>query len=391
MLGNQGTFYLTLPSNGYDTIYRDNNPGRFKAKLLKTISLPGREWEVALSSISFPSTLSSNVRNDYRRLVDLDFMRGLNLSMNGVKDHHGNFISDKEYWIQGNKMKYEMGRKEEGLSASRDGVDFWNRMIALLTYRLHSKLPIKASGIISNDKTLLSEKKHYKWPEFSWENVGGTYRLKIDNGGIDGAYRSGRENAFYLNLEIAKAFNLIMPRQDGKYDSYYQGYELTSHVTAEHFRDPISQTLGWLDGTKLWEIIDAKEAGFKPEGPSSSSKFVKFESSVHWYFYELGNAYYSPMYQKRSLYVYTDLVQTQFMGRSETDLLREVEYNGSMNGNVIKNSYEPQNLQFIPVRKNMFDTVEIGISEVDGTQTEFVGNKNENTVVTLCFRKRAYK
>ena len=81
-------------------------------------------------------------------------MCGLNLSVNGVKDHHGNFISDKEYWIQGNKMKYEMGRKEKGLSASRDGGDVWNRMIALLTYRLHSKLPIKASGIITNDKTL---------------------------------------------------------------------------------------------------------------------------------------------------------------------------------------------------------------------------------------------
>ena len=186
--------------------------------------------------------------------------------------------------------------------------------------------------------------------------------MKINNGGIDRAYRYGYENAFFLNLEIAKAFNLIMPRPDGKYNSYYQGYELTSHVTVEHFRDPIGHTLRWLDGTKLWEIIDAKD--------SSSSKFVKFESSVNWYFYELGNAYYSPMYQKRSLYVYTDLVQTQFMGRSETDLLSEVEYDESMNGNVI-NSYEPQNLQFIPVRKNMFDTV------------EFVGNKNKNTVVTL--------
>ena len=54
---NQDTFYLNLPSNGYDTIYRDNTPGRFKAKLLKTISLPGREWEVALSSISLPIPL----------------------------------------------------------------------------------------------------------------------------------------------------------------------------------------------------------------------------------------------------------------------------------------------------------------------------------------------
>ena len=154
MQGNQDTFYLTLPSNGYDTIYRDNTPGRFKAKLLKTISLPGREWEVALSSISFLSALTSSIRNDYRSLVDLDFMCGLNLSIDGVKDDDGNFISRKEYWIQGNKMKYEMGRKEKGLSASRDGGDVWNRMIALLTYRLHSKLPIKASGIITNDKTL---------------------------------------------------------------------------------------------------------------------------------------------------------------------------------------------------------------------------------------------
>ena len=39
----------------------------------------------------------------------------------------------------------------------------------------------------------------------------------------------------------------------------------------------------------------------------------------------------------------------------------------------------------------MFDIAEIGIIEVDGTQTEFVGNKNETTVVTLCFRKRIYK
>ena len=112
-----------------------------------------------------------------------------------------------------------------------------------------------------------------------------------------------------------------MPRQDGKYDSYYQGYEFTSHVTVEHFRDPISQTLDWLDGTKLWEIIDAKESGFKAEGHSSTSKFMKFESSVNWYFYELGNAYYSPMYQNRPLCVYTDLVQTQFMGRSDISIL----------------------------------------------------------------------
>ena len=106
------------------------------------------KWPYFISFISFPSALSSKVHNDFRSLVDLDFMCGMNLSMKDVKDHNGNFISNKEYWIRGSKMKYEMGRKEKGLSAPRDGVDFWNRMIALLTYRLHSRLPIKASGII---------------------------------------------------------------------------------------------------------------------------------------------------------------------------------------------------------------------------------------------------
>ena len=88
----------------------------------------------------------------------------------------------------------------------------------------------------------------------------------------------------------------------------------------------------------------------------------------------------SQTYQERPLYVYSDLVQTQIIGGSETDLLREVVYNGS------KSTFKPHNLQFIPIRKNKFDTLEIGISETNGTQTEFLNSNNE-TVVMLCFRR----
>ena len=71
-------------------------------------------------------------------------------------------------------------------------------------------------------------------------------------------------------------------------------------------------------------------------------------------------------HQERPLYVYSDLVQTQIICGSETDLRREVVYNGS------KSTFKPHNLQFIPIRKNKFDTLEIGISETDGTQAEFL-------------------
>lgn len=61
----------------------------------------------------------------------------------------------------------------------------------------------------------------------------------------------------------------------------------------------------------------------------------------------------------RSHYVYTDLTLTQIVGGTETDLLREVTINSSVKGRKL---YKPRNLQFLPIRKNIFDTVEVGVS-----------------------------
>ena len=376
MQDNQDTFYLTLPSNGYDTIYRENTPGRFKAKLVKTISLPGKEWEVALSRITFPSNVN------YEKLTDMDFMCGLVLDMKHMEDKNDFPISDKEYFLSGSVMKYEFTK---GMPAPRNGVDFWNRMLGLLNYNLHSRIVNGMKNYITQDKDF--QTKRPRWPVFHWQDAGADYRLFIDNSGIDASYRSGIENQFYIHLDIAKAFKLVIPK-NGSAKAGDKGYQLSSLVSAEHFRDPASTTVEFQGVHRFWTIIDEKEVGFKPEGVASNSLFLRLQASVNWYIYGLGYTYHSPMYQKRPLYMYTDLVQTQIMGRSETDLLSEVEYDGSAQGDILKNSYEPQNLQFIPVRKNVFDTIEIGISEADGTQTEFVGNSHQSTVVTLCFRKR---
>ena len=369
-------FYLTLPSNGYDAIYRENTPGRFKAKLVKTISLPGKEWEVALSRITFPSNVN------YEKLTEMDFMCGLILDMKGMKDKYDDAISDKEYFLRGSVMKYEFTK---GMPAPRNGVDFWNRMLGLLHYKFHSRIVNGMKNYITQDKDF--QTKRPRWPVFHWQDAGGDYRLFIDNSGIDESYRSGIDNQFYIHLDIAKAFKLVIPK-NGPAKAGDKGYQLSSLVSAEHFRDPASTTVEFQGVHRFWTIIDAKEVNFKPEGVASNSWFLRLQASVNWYIYGLGYSFYGSMYQKRPLYVYTDLVQTQIMGRTETDLLSEVEYDGSAQGDILKNSYEPQNLQFIPVRKNVFDTIEIGISEADGTQTEFVGNLHQSTVVTLCFRKR---
>ena len=71
---------------------------------------------------------------------------------------------------------------------------------------------------------------------------------------------------------------------------------------------------------------------------------------------------------KRTLYVYSDLAQTQIVGGRETDLLREVTISTAIKG---RRLYEPLHLQYLPIRKNVFDTVEVGVSETDGTPTKW--------------------
>ena len=170
-------FYLSLPSTASSRIYPDNTPGKFKVKLAKEIYLPESEWEVALSSISFPSTSDTVIHKNvnYQKLAEVDFLCGMELDMKGVKNYNNLEIGSKSYWLRGSVLKYELS-----LDMPRHGGDFWNSMISLLNRRLHSRLPLKMKNYMVEDKDY--QKKRPKWPVFYWEDVGGgSYRLCIDN------------------------------------------------------------------------------------------------------------------------------------------------------------------------------------------------------------------
>ena len=46
--------------------------------------------------------------------------------------------------------------------------------------------------------------------------------------------------------------------------------------------------------------------------------------------------------------------------------------------------FEPLHLQYLPIQKNVFDSVEVGISETDGLQVNF---KDGQTILTINFRR----
>ena len=89
--------------------------------------------------------------------------------------------------------------------------------------------------------------------------------------------------------------------------------------------------------------------------------------------------------QKRTLFVYTDVAQPQVLGERQTDMIREVVYTNEFRG---RSQFEPLHLHFIPVRKNVFDTVEVAISEADGSLAVLRGG---STILTLLFKRRSEK
>lgn len=158
--------------------------------------------------------------------------------------------------------------------ASRHGVDFWNRMLALLYYKLNTSSP--QNYTVKRDYRDGYRVK-VKWPELQWENASSVYRLKINNEGvINGDYTTELENAFLIHLDVAK-FNLMIPKK------YGSGYQLTSLVTVEHFRDPMDHVKFVGDVQHLWAVAGGPGSGFHPEGPPSDSYYLKLSCAVNWY------------------------------------------------------------------------------------------------------------
>ena len=190
-----------------------------------------------------------------------------------------------------------------------------------------------------------------KFPHFEWVLNADRYDLKINNEHVqymdvfDPDFnqpvtpqdkRSLKEltksflnsNLVEIELELAKKFHLVeeKTKSDGTKITC-----LSSSVRIEHFRDPNLNM--WKSTDDLWSIRDV-------QWEVVVGRYVTFSSYVNWYFSGLDekihHTYADP---KRTLFVYTDLTQTQIVGGTETDLLREVSFTNNEKGNIYLNRY----------------------------------------------------
>ena len=75
------------------------------------------------------------------------------------------------------------------------------------------------------------------------------------------------------------------------------------------------------------------------------------------------------------------------VGEQVTDLLRKVNYERKGNGKVY---FEPQHIQYIPVRKEMIDIIETQVAETTGELASLLELGKGVTIVTLHFKLTAH-
>ena len=395
----------------------------YTVKLPKNIYLPESDWEVALGSISFPDLISQVVESedttyDLKTRIPMimnhkmfckvlyDDGKSIPVKKDGknVKDIGGGTLY---YHHVGGPIRLDLEELGTRFPKSiQSGNEIWTRMTNLLTDRMYrtfedvNDIRGGQGKRLSDWKSAVTKKGHH--PYFEWVPNADSYDLKINNENVEYLDVFNRtqqtssgpityfleeltilflnENYVDIELELAKRFHILeQVQKDGKTET-----NLTSSVRIEHFRDPILGKAGQdPKAAGLWKVVTYKPLAHDQK---ITITYVRFYSFLNWYFSGLNEKFqHTYVDPKRTLYVYSDLAQTQIVGGRETDLLREVTISNSVKG---RRLYEPLHLQYLPIRKNVFDTVEVGVSETDGTLTKFRG-QTILTILTVNFRRQS--
>jgi len=86
----------------------------------------------------------------------------------------------------------------------------------------------------------------------------------------------------------------------------------------------------------------------------------------------------------RSLHVYSDVGGSSMVGNRMTDLLREIKYQREGRGTMY---FEPTHIQYVPVRNQVLEIIEVQIAETVGEGEDLVKFKPGYSIVTLRFKK----
>ena len=346
-------FYIKLPSNGSKKEYPENKANSFKIRLPEPIRL-GPHWKVSLTSISLPD--SNGVLPKFTLNNEALFIARWFTSENLRGDGVSQVLKSKSFTHDNLSVNF----------GGLDGVGFMKTVVNFFeTQRLmdgNTNTDVLKGVFLVNNPDDLKIEKNLSYMNFVWEGD----ELLIDNAKT---YNKSPDIAFGINQHLCHQMKWILKNDD---DTYQLGPNLKMEICGEEIPNP--------DSSGIYEDLQT------PDKVSvfflAKNKYYYFSYHVNWRFLNL-NAAYSNLVASpsRTLLVYSDVSSSSVLGDQKVDILREVQYKQSGRGVFY---FEPKLPQYIPVRKDFFDIVEVQVGEITGELTEFRAGE---TILTLHFKQ----
>ena len=375
---------LTLISDPTDEFPKNTN-NSFKVRLPEPLSLQGEGWHASLMCLTVPDQGQSNA------VIAADPHTKVIRYKHPISTRKWTDTGDPStsgYASINTALSTKMIELEEIMNATQivsTGSQFWKRVMQTLHNRIMThvmKDQWSASVTEPDRKPIVFVKKH-GIPRLSWKGESLVIEAIPKEELMNNVHVSMVE--FYINVDIALKFGLLR-RKTGK-----TGYATSDFVLGPNLQyslptktyDESTGPVGSRYRTYYnWEGDVYEGVNFVGSAFSimtaDNVKWLRLFPAFEWQMNNL-DASFEKMVgtRKRTVMVYSDLVESTVVGSGKFPLLREVQLLRTGDG---ESTAEPLHHQWIKLRGQQLDILEVEIASTAGPLTILPSGK---TIVTI--------
>ena len=375
---------LTLISDPTDEFPKNTN-NSFKVRLPEPLSLPGEGWHASLMSLTVPDQGQSNavIASDPHTKV-IRYKHAISTR----KWTDTGDPSTSGYFSINTASSTKMIELEEIMNATQivsTGSQFWKRVM----HTLHNKIMTEVmkdqwnASVAERDRKPIVFVNKHGMPQLSWKGESLVIEAIAKKELLNMAQVSMVE--FYINVDIALKFGLLR-RKTGK-----TGYATSDFVLGPNLQyslptktyDESTGPVGSRYRTYYnWEGDVYEGVNFIGSAFSimtaDNVKWLRLFPAFEWQLHNLDASFEKIVgTRKRTVMVYSDLVESTVVGSGKYPLLREVQLLRTGDG---ESTAEPLHHQWVKLRGQQLDIVEVEIASTAGPLTILPPGK---TIVTI--------
>ena len=375
---------LTLISDPTDEFPKNTN-NSFKVRLPEPLSLPGEGWYASLMSLTVPDEGQSNavIASDPHTKV--------------IRYKHP--ISTRKWTDTGDpstsgyesiytSLSTKMIELEEIMNATQivsTGSQFWKRVM----HTLHNKIMTEVmkdqwnASVAERDRKPIVFVNKHGMPQLSWKGESLVIEAIAKKNLLNNRQVSMVE--FYINVDIALKFGLLR-RKTGKTgyatSDFVLGPNLQYSLPTKTYDDSTGPVGSRYRTYYNWEGDVYEGVNFIGSAFSimtaDNVKWLRLFPAFEWQLHNLDASFEKIVgTRKRTVMVYSDLVESTVVGSGKYPLLREVQLLRTGDG---ESTAEPLHHQWIKLRGQQLDIVEVEIASTAGPLTILPPGK---TIVTI--------